>query len=198
MEVFDKFYERYDEWYDKNRDVFLKEVEVVKKIRFSGFGIEIGVGTGRFAHALGVEYGIDTSFNMLLKAKERGIKVLNAQAENIPFKDEIFDFALIIVTICFVKNPLMVLKETKRILKDNGKVVVGIIDKESVLGKLYQKKESPFYKEANFYSPKDILIFFKETGFSYDESYQLLIPYKDEILPGFGEGSFVVLSGIKK
>jgi ubiquinone/menaquinone biosynthesis C-methylase UbiE len=37
-------------------------------------GLEIGVGTGRFAKILGMEYGIDPSERMLSIAKERGIK----------------------------------------------------------------------------------------------------------------------------
>jgi len=198
MELFDKLYEKYDRWYEKNKSIFFKEVETIKRIEFYGRGVEIGVGTGRFASALSIKYGIDPSFNMLFKAKERGIRVLNARGENLPFKDGVFDFALLMVTICFVKKPLEVLLEAKRVLKDKGKVIIGIIDKKSILGRIYQKKDSPFYKQANFYSPNDILEFFKLAGFNYEKSWQLLIPQKDEIIPHFGEGSFVVLSGIKR
>jgi len=198
MNIFDTLHERYDRWYEENKEIFLKEVETIKRINFSGVGVEIGVGTGQFASKMNIEYGIDISFNMLFYAKKRNIKVLNARAENVPFKDNIFDFVLLIVTICFVKNPLKVLDEAHRILKKKGKVIVGIIDKESFLGKLYQKKDSPFYREAKFYSPNEIFDFFKKTGFEYEKSYQFLIPYDDEIKEGFGRGSFVVISGIKK
>jgi len=197
MSIFDKLHERYDRWYEKHKKIFLKEVETVKKINFSGRGIEIGVGTGRFASLLNVKYGIDPSLKMLLKAKERGIKVIKAKGEFLPFKSGIFDFALIIVTICFVKEPLKVLNETRRILKTGGKVIVGIIDKNSILGKEYQKKESPFYKEAKFYSSEDILEFFKKTGFEYTNAFQFLI-LQEQIKQGFNEGGFVAISGIKK
>jgi ubiquinone/menaquinone biosynthesis C-methylase UbiE len=49
-EVFDKYFKEYDEWYEKNKLAYLSEVAALKKVIPKGKkGLEIGVGTGRFA-----------------------------------------------------------------------------------------------------------------------------------------------------
>lgn len=55
-----------------------------------GPSLEIGVGTGRFAEALGIEYGVDVSGRVLELAKRRGITVVEGSGENLPFRDESF------------------------------------------------------------------------------------------------------------
>ena len=44
-------------------------------------GIEIGVGTGRFAVPLGIRWGMDPSIRMVKMAKARGLQVVAARAE---------------------------------------------------------------------------------------------------------------------
>ena len=48
----------------------------------------------------------------------------------------------------------MAFNEVSRVLKAEGFIIVGLIDKDSMLGKEYEenKSESKFYKNANFYS----------------------------------------------
>jgi hypothetical protein len=50
------------------------------------WGLEIGVGTGRFAVPLGVRWGVDPSIRMGKMAKARGIQVVSGRAESLPFK----------------------------------------------------------------------------------------------------------------
>jgi len=59
-----------------------------------GRGIEIGVGSGRFAAPLGVQVGIDPSPAMLARAAARGITIVEGTAEDLPFADAGFDHAL--------------------------------------------------------------------------------------------------------
>ena len=48
--IFDTIAEKYDRWFDKNRNTYLSELEAVKYfLPAKGKGVEIGVGTGRFA-----------------------------------------------------------------------------------------------------------------------------------------------------
>ena len=149
FEVFNRYAKEYDRWYEKSRPAYLSELKAVRKMLPEGGKglLEVGVGTGRFAHPLGVRVGIDPSFNMLKAAKERGIKVVCARAERLPFRKETFDYILNIVTLCFVDDPGEVILESKRVLKDRGRIIIGIVDKENFLGRAYQKKKSKFYKE---------------------------------------------------
>ena len=202
--IFDRYYKKYDAWYDRNKFAYLSELEVLKKaLPRRGKGLEIGVGTGRFAHALGIATGIDPSKNMIQIAEKRGVDVKPGSGERIPFKNSVFDYAAIIITICFVNDPGKVLKEARRVLKKNGKIIMGIIDKDSFLGEFYQRKKSVFYKEANFFNVKEITDLLKNAGFSEFSYYQTLYKLPAEIKSverprkGFGRGGFVVISGEK-
>jgi len=203
--VFDRYYKRYDDWYDRNRFAYLSELEALKKVLpMAGRGLEIGVGTGRFAAPLGITMGIDPSHNMIKIAAERGVVVRWGFGEDLPFRDETFDYVAIIITLCFVKNPLKVLKEARRVLNEKGKVILGIIDKDSFLGKFYRRKKSAFYKQANFFSIREITDLLKKAGFNKFSYYQTVFKLPESInliekpCKGFGKGGFVVISGEKR
>jgi len=203
--IFNKYHKRYDSWYDKNRFAYLSELEVMRKVLpKTARGLEIGVGTGRFAASLGIKFGIDPSRNMLKIAKERGIDARLGYGERLPFKNSTFDYVAIIITLCFVRDPKKVLEESRRVLKKNGKIIIGIIDKDSFLGKFYQKKKSIFYRYANFFNVKEASNLLENAGFSGFSYYQTLykLPAKIKSIQkprkGFGKGGFIVISGKKK
>ena len=160
--VFNNFAERYDKWYEKpfGKSAFNLEkacvLSLCKNLR-KPF-LEIGVGTGRFAEALKIEFGIDSSVSVLKLADKRGIAVIRGKGERLPFPDKSFGAIFIIVTLCFVDNPLMVLKESSRVLKDEGAVILGLILRESPWAGFYMRKGvagNVFYKVARFYSLKE-------------------------------------------
>ncbi|MDD4995772.1 MAG: class I SAM-dependent methyltransferase [Patescibacteria group bacterium] len=203
--IFDRYYKRYDDWYDKNRFAYLSELEALKKVLpKAGRGLEIGVGTGRFAAPLDIAMGIDPSHNMIKIAAERGVIVRWGFGEDLPFWDETFDYVAIVITICFVKNPLKVLREAQRVLNEKGKVVLAIIDKDSFLGKYYRRKKSAFYKHANIFSVRETTALLEKAGFNKFSYYQTVFKFPKSInsiekpRKGFGKGGFVVISGEKR
>jgi len=206
--VFDIYPEEYDNWYEENKFAYLSELEALKKVvPAKGEGLEIGIGTGRFAQPLGIKTGIDPSSRMLEIAKSRGIKTYLGVGEDLPFGDKVFDFILIVITICFVQNPEQVIKESKRVLKDNGRLIIGIIDKNSYLGKSYQEKKLQghrFYKEASFYSTEEVVEMLKKHNFNRFTFYQTIFHPVEKLNriekpeKGYGKGSFVVIVGEKK
>ena len=102
---FEKYAKQYEEWFVENRWVYESELRAVKTmIPTGGHGVEIGVGTGRFAEPLGIEIGVEPSKRMREIAQKRGIRVLDAVAEELPFDDFQFDFALMVTTVCFVDD----------------------------------------------------------------------------------------------
>jgi len=165
-EVFDKFYDKYEKWYERHKIIAENELRALEKIKPQGLGLEVGVGTGYFASRLGIQVGVDPSINMLKIARKRNIEVVAAFGEKLPFKSSIFDFAYLIVTLCFVSNPVRVLNEIYRVLKPKGKLVVGFIPKDSSWGQYYlTKKDSPFYRVAKFYSKREVLDILARCGF---------------------------------
>ncbi len=175
--LFDENWERYDAWFEKHKNIYLSELKALKKALPVGAGLEIGAGSGRFAQPLGVKIGIDPSINMLRLAKKRGIEAILGVGEALPFKDCTFDFVLIVVALCFVEEPGYVLRESCRVLRSGGWLVVGEINKDSQWGKLYEanRKESVFYKAAYFYSGSEIIEMLGKAGLRYLESYQTLL-----------------------
>ncbi|NPV02957.1 MAG: class I SAM-dependent methyltransferase [Brevinematales bacterium] len=205
-EPFDLHRDRYENWFERHQDVYSSEINAVRElIPIGGAGLEIGVGTGRFAAELGIRYGVDPSEKMLDIAREKGIDAVTGVAEHLPFGDEYFDFALMVTTICFVDDPLQALKEAYRVLKQGGSLIVGFVDKNSALGKEYLMKqnESVFYKDAVFFSVDDIIRLYQEAGFSNFDYRQTIFGKLDDakhieqVKKGYGEGSFVVIRGLK-
>jgi len=177
IKAFERHAEEYDLWFEKNSFTYESELMLLNKIvPKSGKGLEIGVGTGRFSSALGIKLGIDPAFNMLLIAKKRGIKIFTAKAEALPFKDNSFDFLMMVTVLCFLPYPLTALREAKRVIKNKGYIIIGMIDKENVLGQLYEskKKESKFYGCAKFYSVKNVLSWLRELKFHVLNIYQTI------------------------
>ncbi len=173
--VFDKLAERYDRWFDSSDGRLLFETEVdclgplvdIEGNRWC----EIGVGTGRFAQALGIKEGIDPSEAVLEFARKRGIEVVCASAENLPYSDETFDGLLMVVTLCFLDNPIAAFKEAYRVLRNGASLVVGFVPADSSWGRKYirQAKEGhPFYSSAKFYTVDEVKRIAERTGFIYD------------------------------
>ncbi len=102
-----------------------------------GYGMEIGVGTGRFAEPLGIKTGVEPSKRMREIAQRRGIQVLYGVAEELPFEDFRFDFVLMVTTVCFVDDIGKALLEAHRVLSDGGFLIIGFIDRNSIMGKIY-------------------------------------------------------------
>ncbi len=204
VNIFNHYHKKYDAWYDKNKFAYLSELEAVKKVLPKrGKGLEIGVGTGRFAAPLGITTGIDSSKNMIRIAQKRGVDARLGFGERLPFRSSSFDYVAIIITLCFVRDPQKVLKESRRVLKKNGKLIIGIIDKDNFLGKFYQKKKGVFYKQANFFNVRELTDLIKTTGFSRFCYYQILFNFPNKInsverpQKGFGKGGFVVINAKK-
>lgn len=68
------------------------------------------------------------------EAAARGVEVLTGTAEHLPFGDDNFDHAQVVTTICFVDSPEQMLSEARRVLRPDGRLVIGFIDRESELG----------------------------------------------------------------
>lgn len=204
--AFDENVKAYEDWFEDHKSLYESELEAIRSIvPITGKGIDIGVGTGRFAEPLGIKVGIEPSPAMRAIAQERGINVIDAVAEKLPIKSETFDYVLFVTTICFLDSLNHAFSEAYRILKPKGLMVIGFIEKESPLGRIYQqhKAESRFYKEANFYTVREIIRVLETTGFTNFWFVQTLFPGADEtgatqpFKEGYGDGAFVVVRAKK-
>jgi ubiquinone/menaquinone biosynthesis C-methylase UbiE len=146
--------------------------------------LEVGVGTGRFAQELKIKFGIDVSTGVLKFAKQNGILAIKAEGESLPFVDSFFGAVFIIVTLCFVDEPLKVLKEASRVLKEDGAVILGLILKESPWASFYKIKGDAgnvFYRIAKFYSLEELKAFVEKAGLKIVEVSSTMFQSPTEI-----------------
>jgi SAM-dependent methyltransferase len=205
-QVFEEYYKKYDEWFERNINAYNSELKAIRSLcKDPGRGLEIGVGSGRFAVPLGFEYGVEPSFKMCEIARKRGNFVIRALGEKLPFRDDVFDSVLIVTTICFMEELDKGLSEAGRVLRDRGILIAGIIDRESNIGQEYLKRRegSIFYKSACFYSVDEMVDKLRDAGFNDFSFSQTLFgtlgDLNDEhpVKKGYGEGSFVVIRASK-
>ena len=177
----------YDAWFDDTgKLIFACEVAALKKVLSSlpDTWLEVGVGTGRFAQALGIKTGIDPSGKMLEIARKRGIEVFQARGEERVFDKEKFGTVFLLLALCFIDLPLPVLKEANRILKSGGKLVIGMVLKDSPWGKYYQKKKEDghfFYRHATYHSYREMEEILAASGFAIEREISTLFQGPGEV-----------------
>ncbi len=206
IEPFEKYSRKYEDWFGRNKFAYESEIQAIKELLPKAKkGIEIGVGSGRFAVPLGIKTGVDPSPRMREISQKKGIKVIDAVAEELPFENSQFELVLMVTTICFVDNLNLAFSEAYRILKLGGYLIIGFVDKDSHLGRLYQqsKKKNVFYKIATFYSVKEVVYNLNKVGFREFKFKQTIFHSLNEIKnvepvkENYGQGSFVVIRARK-
>jgi len=209
IRVFDSLAWAYDAWFEEEGGlIFASEVEALRQALplLPKPWIEVGVGSGRFAQALGIDIGLDPSSELLKIARNRGVRVLLGRGEEAPFKEGSFGAIFFIVTLCFVDSPERILSEAARLLKTGGKVILGMVFRENPWGQLYQAKKETghhFYRYAMFYTYAEVDLLLKQTGFSIEKVASTLFQNPGEVnhieLPrqGFSAdaGFAVILAG---
>jgi len=96
--------------------------------------LDVGIGTGKNIDYYNNEAevtGIDFSKKMLEKVKRKlkksgrkNISLKLMDVENLKFRDNSFDYVITSSVFCSVPNPIEGLKEIKRVLKPNGKLIM--------------------------------------------------------------------------
>lgn len=198
---------RYEHWFMRHRAAYESEVNALKElVPREGRGLEIGVGTARFAEPLGIRFGIDPSLAMLRHAAPRGVAAACGVAESLPFREGVFDHVLIVTTVCFVDDARAMLLEARRALNPEGAAVVGFIDRTSALGRRCDahRQERVFYRDATFYSAEDVCGLPADAGFGGFVWRQTLTRSLrgtlaiDASFPGFGTDACVAVRAVKR
>jgi len=196
-------HEDYEQWFEEHSAAYVSELLALRAfVPVQGRGLEIGVGTGRFAAPLGVRVGIDPAVQLLAYAARRGVSVVGGAAEALPFVDGTFDYAIVVTTICFVDSPRAMMDEAYRVLRPKGTLVIGFIDRNSEMGQHYQahRMESVFYRDATFHSASEVEDMLRGARFAVRGWAQTLfgaspaIQEVQPVRPGVGQGAFVVVT----
>ena len=202
VEPFNRLAERYDAWFDspRGRDIFAAEVACLNTLMPSRRDrwLEVGVGSGRFAAALGVTEGVDPSEPMLAIAAARGIRTRKGAGEQLPYHDAQFDGVLMVVTLCFLTDPPAALRECARVLRDDGRLLVGFVPADSPWGQFYLQKGRhghPFYAPARFYTADQVIRIAVTAGFRLERSASCLFSQPEAPVDGSHRRGVVAQAG---
>ena len=109
--------------------------------------LEVGFGPGAFLPTLAASakhvYGIDLHKEItkvrgaLKKSKIEGVCLLNGDIYSIPFRNETFDLVICQSVLEHLDNLDRALKEVSRVLKKNGKLIIGSPLKNKITKKLF-------------------------------------------------------------
>ncbi len=203
---FDELAEKYDSWYEtKGKLAFAIELEALRPLleELPRPWLEVGVGSGRFARALGIDTGVDPAAGLLRIARQRGIDTIRASGEALPFADRTLGTVFLLATWEFLKEPVKVLKEIHRVLQDGGKLVNAYLDKEGKWGRSYIEKGKqghPLFSSARFYGYEEVVELITGAGFKRTRTVSTLFQGPGETVvmeeprQGFHPGaSFVVI-----
>ena len=80
IESFEKNVDRYEAWFEHHRLAYESELKAIRMLLpKNGEGLEVGVGTGRFAAPLGIGVGVEPSPAMGQLARERDRSALRGR-----------------------------------------------------------------------------------------------------------------------
>jgi SAM-dependent methyltransferase len=161
---------------------------VSKLVPSSGLLLDVGCYNGSISQYLhGIEYmGVDVNRRAVEEARRKGIDVLLASCDFLPFKNELFDACSLIEVIEHLYFPGKAVKEAYRILKPGGKLIVGtpnlanFIDRvnlligENIVPGLEQSQH------VRFFTWKSLNSFLRRNGFELEErrTWYLQFPLK--------------------
>lgn len=174
-QLFDDKAATYDQWYQTRAGMIVDRIE--KEAVFSylqpraGMSVlDIGCGTGNYSLDLarkGLKVtGIDISPGMLARARAKAakenlnVKFLLADARQLPFPDKCFDSVIAVSSLEFLPDLREALNEAYRVLKPGGKLVVGVIGRNSAWGRYYMEKarrdSKSVFNRARFYTLEEL------------------------------------------
>lgn len=229
--AFDEYAEEYDSWFLSNREVLDSEARLVAHtLKGCKNILSVGCGSGLFEKILANEYGIviahgiEPSPGMAAIARNRGLDVREATAEEADYGHEAFDAVLFNGSPSYITDLKGVVKKVYEALPQGGRIVLIDVPKESSYGLLYNLAKavgtwdhpllegtfppSPypieFVNVANWRTTGEKIATLQEAGFKNLEYMQTLTRHplysnskSEEPVEGYDKGDYVAVTGYK-
>lgn len=159
-------------------DIEAERQKIVPRAR--GIVLEIGIGPGLNLHHYDPQQvsrviGVDPAKSFLKLGRERHraspvpLEIIVAAAEKLPLSDALVDTAVLTYTLCSVQAPQAALREVRRVLKPNGKLLFlehGLSNEPDVAA--WQQRLNPWWRKlavgCNLNRPIAALL--QEAGFA--------------------------------
>lgn len=151
---------RYENWYHSTGQMAAnQEKRLIQAIisQFDGVHtiLDVGCGTGYFTNWYKqldlVPFGLDRSIHMLGEGlRTHPVDCCQGDASELPFDSNAFDLLSYITTLEFLTQPDQALKEGVRVARKG--LILGVINRHSLLGWRYRHKGGPTWDNARFYT----------------------------------------------
>jgi SAM-dependent methyltransferase len=121
--------------------------------------LEVGCGTGHFSRWFqeqGLQViGLDLSQCMLAEAVcLGGPPCVCGNSLALPFPGDTFDLVAMITTLEFLADPVQALAEALRVSRQG--LILGVLNRQSLLGRQLKKEGGPIWDAARFFAPADL------------------------------------------
>lgn len=171
-EEYKKMYNLQDHywWYAGMRRKVTQEISTLyKKNRNNLFCLDIGCGAGgklSCYKSLGQVIGLDTYRDVLNLSRSKGyFSLVEGLGDNLPFRDNVFDFIGYFDVLEFVKNDREAIQESYRILKEKGTLLVTT----AAFNFLWSPHDLAVHTKRRYYL-KNLILKFKQAGFTIEKS----------------------------
>jgi malonyl-CoA O-methyltransferase len=129
---------RYAEEQTAKIEAAMKNINLEKHNSVLDVGCGTGLLFGYVANRARMVVGLDISRKILCAARERAkrfpnVHLICADADNIPLKENVFDYAFAVTLIQNMPNPLRTLNEIRRVTRKNAVVVTTGLKKKFTL-----------------------------------------------------------------
>lgn len=174
-------------------------IEAIKKHHPSNIEaiLDIGTADGLMLSKIKKEFpsteciGLEYSKELIKICKDKNIKIVQGNAQNMPFENNSFDIAVATALIEHVSQPMKMLKETHRILKPGGIFIattpdpffdkiaelIGHIEKEIHQETFTMKKLKKYLEKVNFQILKTKRFMISPIGFPFELKIEKIIRF---------------------
>ncbi len=152
---------------------------------------DIGAGTGQLSRLLPAENKlilVDSSDRMLKKARKKvanQAKIVISRAQNLSLEDNSCDLVFCIDALHHFERTGSALAEMKRIVRNNGAIVILEFDPANLKTRIMQWLEELAGEPGCFYSPDKLAAFFKKFGCNTEivklSSWQYVLLASDDL-----------------
>jgi ubiquinone/menaquinone biosynthesis C-methylase UbiE len=138
--------------------------------------LELGCGPGKYVamlSTLGFDVvGVDPYYFKtwdVLQSKTNVKLIDKIYAEKLPFTDQYFDHVVCLGALLYFDDPLMALKEIKRIIKPGGKVIIRTVNKNNLYTLNTGKKLDP--SSNQLYTMEELVALISMSGLGVSHSF---------------------------
>lgn len=113
------------------------------------YSLDVGCGDGSFLYTLKNGVGIEASKELAHICKLRKLRVVIADANFLPFKDEVFDLVTCIEVIEHTSTPYRMLNEIYRVTKKGGRLFIStpnLAGPVYILSQMIKRRPSPGHR----------------------------------------------------